>query len=234
MESDDNIEPRIELETIEDNENREAKKETEENRTLLEEHIKLKAQISDMFYENQKNKETVASLETEIKSSYDQLNIVKADNKELLKKVRETHTKIQIEMQKNTESTAVWQTEKKLLTNEMNNLKAENEALSKNAVQMQSQLKFVTSEKNHLAAVAKQLRKGIDSTKINDQKEMNESDDSKENSGDNSFGVEHLIKHRKKNRKTQFLVRWEDSWVDEKKLNCPKLLKKYYDLNNLK
>lgn len=236
MESDDirNIPPRIQLETIDANENREAAEETDEYRALLEELMKSKSQISNLFFENQKNEETIASLQTENKSSCDQLDILRADNEELVKKVGEAQTKMKIEMQKNMEATAVLHTEKEAFLDQLNNSKAEIEVLSKEIVQTQTQLKSVTSERNQLAAVIQQLRKGIDSTKTNVQKETDESDDSDAISDENAFDVKQLIKHRKKNRKTQFLVRWGDSWVDEKDLNCPKLLKKYYDAINLK
>lgn len=236
MESDDtrNIPPRIQLETIDTIENRETPKETDEYRALLEEHMKSKSQISNLFFENQKNKETIASLQTENKSSCDQLNTLRADYEELMKEVGETQTKMQIEMQKNMEATAVLRTEKEALIDQLNNFKAEIELLSKETVQTRTQLKYVTSEKNQLAAVVKQLRKGIESTKTNVQNEADESDDSNANSDENAFDVKQLIKHRQKNRKTQFLVRWGDSWVDEKDLNCPKLLKTYYDSINLK
>lgn len=105
----------------------------------------------------------------------------------------------------------------------------ENKALMEEVEKVQTEFKSVKSENNHLTAVVDQLRKGIDQTETIDQQK---SDD--ENSNNNSFEVEQLIKYRKKNRKPQFLVRWADSWVDEKNLNCRELLQNYYATKNLK
>lgn len=183
VEPDDSNEPHIQLEAIDENENQEAKNEATAYQKLLEEHMRSKKQISNMFFEMQKNKEMTASLQSEKKSLSDQLNSLRAGNKALMEEVEK----------------------------------------------VQTEFKSVKSENNHLTAVVDQLRKGIDQTETIDQQK---SDD--ENSNNNSFEVEQLIKYRKKNRKPQFLVRWADSWVDEKNLNCRELLQNYYATKNLK
>lgn len=59
------------------------------------------------------------------------------------------------------------------------------------------------------------------------------------NKNNNEYEVEKLLKHRKRNKKLQFLVRWKhfsschDSWEKEENLECPEILNEYMKENNV-
>ena len=51
--------------------------------------------------------------------------------------------------------------------------------------------------------------------------------------GEEEYEVERIVDHRRKGRMARFLVKWADpqmapEWCDERDLNCPELLKEYW------
>lgn len=148
-----------------------------EKTNIINDLIGVKRQNNQMFLEAQENGRKIKSLQAEMKS----LN----DNIDVLKKEKEKDR------------------------NMISALQHENKAMSSKIKQLQLHNQNVVV--------------------INPEKKVQRKKRTKEK----EYEVAKILKDRKVDGKTSFLVRWKnystssDSWVDEKDLHCPGILQKY-------
>lgn len=128
--------------------------------------------------------------------------------------------------------------ENKQLKTEINKIKTEKIELEKRLELLQTTKKPESNfgcENNRLQAKVKQLMR--DSLPKTPLKTKNEVLTDLNESGE--YEVDCLIGHKKKNGKYIFLVRWKgfssthDSWLSQRDLKCPALLKEYIKKHNL-
>lgn len=168
------------------------------------------------------------------------------------KKTKAENSTMFFELQKKNEMIATLQAQKKSLSDQLSSLNDENKVLMEKNHQAKSELKALKNENSQLTAVVRQLRKGIDESKRNedlandlaeaasDEAVDQSVDQADDQTDDDVFEVEQLLKHRKRKGKTQYFVRWvgfdssHNCWVDENDLCCAALLKEYRDKKNLK
>lgn len=134
---------------------------------------------------------------TAINSSETEMKCLKAENKSLMQQIKKSMDELNEIYKKNKIDLASFRREKEKLSAEIRNLKKEN---------------------NELRARLKQVQSNIGHDKKNEN---------------NVYEVETILDHREEKSGRFFLVRWEgfgaeeDSWVFEKDLACPALLKSY-------
>lgn len=172
------------------------------------------------------------------------------------KKTKAENSTMFFELQKKNERITTLQAQKNSLSDQLSSLKDENKVLVEESHQAKSELKTLKNENSQLTAVVRQLRKGIDESKRNedlandlagagsdeqgDETVDQSVDQADDQADDDVFEVEQLLKHRERKGKMQYFVRWVDfdsshnCWVDEDNLCCAALLKEYRDKTNLK
>lgn len=170
-------------------------------------------ETSSWHQTKQKLVEKLASLQTE-----NQRNFLKL-------KAKEVECATQINEMKILEQRLA---EVSALKSELSNIKKEMYEQKTNDEKTISNLNLEIKKCN---AHIKQLQKGLD------MRSANHTDDDE---SDETFEVEHLLNHKKTKSGIQYLVRWkdyssaDDLWVKESDLQCPKILKAYKKMADLK
>lgn len=174
------------------------------NDRLLSELSVLRGKYNGAVFDLQKAKTAINSFETEMKCLKDKITkndglllASNAENKSLMQQIKKSMDELNEIYKKNKIDLASFRREKEKLSAEIRNLKKEN---------------------NELRARLKQVQSNIGHDKKNEN---------------NVYEVETILDHREEKSGRFFLVRWEgfgaeeDSWVFEKDLACPALLKSY-------
>lgn len=185
-----------------------------ESTTPVRDSTPNNSEASSWLQTKQKLVEKLASLQSE-----NQQNFLKLKAKEV-----ECATQIgnmKIMEQQLGENNISHSKEVSALKTELLNIKKE---MSEQKTNYEKKNSNLTQEIQKLNAQIKQLRKGLDLRSAN----YSDNDDSEE-----TYEVEHLLKHKKTKCGIQYLVRWkgfssdDDLWVKESNLQCPKILKAY-------
>lgn len=160
-----------------------------------------------------------------------------------LTNLREKYNQAIFELQKSKETIEMFENEKNSLKlkfdgekecmiNQLNeSIKLQNDKdvllsdLRENQQKLSIEMKTLKKENNELRARLKQIQS---SSSFNKQQKKNRNNDN------DVFDVEKLLDHKEKKSGRMFLVRWkgfgpdEDQWVSESNLQCPTLLKSYF------
>lgn len=161
--------------------------------------------------------------------------------------MRSKYNKTYYELQKQSEKVHLLESENSSLVKRIGHLTEQNRELvstkdaltdeTKNIGQkMQDQSKTIS----HLKAKLHQFQAGFNQSLNETHDEVKKgSSRSSENEDDGNFEVEKILDHRIKRKKREFLIHWanydnsHDTWIMEKNLSCPDILKEYLNSKNM-
>lgn len=195
---------------------------------LITQIVSLKSKYDETYFNLQKEREKVKYLVSTNKKLVDRLKFAEDKNKVLEKEIKDNkNTEIALLKKENQILKANVQQLRKGIEQKLNTNKRQTQSCDENDTpKVKSQRKQSCENKNK--------RTNIQQTPNHNENKTTNTEESTEN----IYEVEKLLKYKWENKKRVFLVRWRnydssyDTWEPEKNLNCRRILKAFLKANN--
>lgn len=178
-----------------------------DGKKIISDYIQLQRDYHRTYFALQEKNEENKQLKT-------QLQKISGDYSQL----KTEHANLKQTLQGNNVAEAALKQENKTLLAKIKQLKRDSLPTTKIKMEPTTPLDF---KLNQTPSIQCELKTTLNASMKRNQKQSE------------NYEVQSLIKHRRRARKIQFLVRWknyseeDDQWIDEKNLNCPALLHEY-------